>query len=267
MSLITTCPAFSVDVITFCYSLLLFRGRTVICAYSIEDIDQAFSTSKLKGYSSPFIGSRPGMVRKTNKIFWSFSFFCHTNLEKQHWEKRRAVSQPLFRRWKDWSAIFETHELIKEKQFWTLCPRAFCLFKSPAWSESITSLLLSVCPQKLDSRRSQWHQEPRGDQIPPRNWGCDPACWCGSTRPAHRWPNHTHCGGHCPRGQRWALQRPVPRNRCVCMYMCVYYGFSCLLWSNSALFPFCALMQLHCYIEKFFAMALSLGEWKIWRAE
>ncbi|XP_034030272.1 semaphorin-7A [Thalassophryne amazonica] len=36
-------------------------GRTVICAYSIEDIDQAFSTSKLKGYSSPFIGSRPGM--------------------------------------------------------------------------------------------------------------------------------------------------------------------------------------------------------------
>lgn len=39
------------------------RGRKVICAYSIEDIDQAFSTSKLKGYSSPFIGSRPGTVR------------------------------------------------------------------------------------------------------------------------------------------------------------------------------------------------------------
>ncbi|XP_028327630.1 semaphorin-7A [Gouania willdenowi] len=36
-------------------------GKTVICAYSIEDIDQAFSTSKLKGYSNPFIGSRPGM--------------------------------------------------------------------------------------------------------------------------------------------------------------------------------------------------------------
>ncbi|XP_046887677.1 semaphorin-7A [Hypomesus transpacificus] len=33
---------------------------TVICAYSIEVIDQAFSTSKLKGYSSPLIGHRPG---------------------------------------------------------------------------------------------------------------------------------------------------------------------------------------------------------------
>ncbi|XP_035601875.1 semaphorin-7A-like [Oncorhynchus keta] len=33
---------------------------TVICAYSIEDIDQAFATSKLKGYSSPLIGHRPG---------------------------------------------------------------------------------------------------------------------------------------------------------------------------------------------------------------
>lgn len=43
----------------------------MICAYSIEDIDQAFSTSKLRGYSSPFIGSRPGMVRKR----LSFSFY------------------------------------------------------------------------------------------------------------------------------------------------------------------------------------------------
>ncbi|XP_048117666.1 semaphorin-7A [Alosa alosa] len=33
---------------------------TVVCAYSIEDIDQAFSTSKLKGYNSPLIGQRPG---------------------------------------------------------------------------------------------------------------------------------------------------------------------------------------------------------------
>uniref|UniRef100_A0A3P8ZWQ5 Sema domain-containing protein n=1 Tax=Esox lucius TaxID=8010 RepID=A0A3P8ZWQ5_ESOLU len=33
---------------------------TVICAYSVEDIDQAFATSKLKGYSSPLIGHRPG---------------------------------------------------------------------------------------------------------------------------------------------------------------------------------------------------------------
>uniref|UniRef100_A0A3B3ZKV3 Sema domain-containing protein n=1 Tax=Periophthalmus magnuspinnatus TaxID=409849 RepID=A0A3B3ZKV3_9GOBI len=40
-------------------------GKTVICAYSIEDIDRAFSTSKLKGYSSPLTGMRPGMcVRK-----------------------------------------------------------------------------------------------------------------------------------------------------------------------------------------------------------
>ncbi|XP_034553421.1 semaphorin-7A [Notolabrus celidotus] len=42
------------------------RGKTVICAYSIEDIDQAFSTSKLKGYSSPFIGTRPGMCVPKN---------------------------------------------------------------------------------------------------------------------------------------------------------------------------------------------------------
>uniref|UniRef100_A0A672GRH0 Si:ch211-113g11.6 n=1 Tax=Salarias fasciatus TaxID=181472 RepID=A0A672GRH0_SALFA len=41
-------------------------GKTVICAYSIEDIDRAFSTSKLKGYSSPFIGSRPGMCARKN---------------------------------------------------------------------------------------------------------------------------------------------------------------------------------------------------------
>ncbi|XP_041649065.1 semaphorin-7A [Cheilinus undulatus] len=41
-------------------------GRNVICAYSIEDIDQAFSTSKLKGYSSPFIGTRPGMCVSKN---------------------------------------------------------------------------------------------------------------------------------------------------------------------------------------------------------
>ncbi|KAJ7985557.1 hypothetical protein DPEC_G00353320 [Dallia pectoralis] len=33
---------------------------TVICAYSIEDIDHAFRTSKLKGYNSPLTGHRPG---------------------------------------------------------------------------------------------------------------------------------------------------------------------------------------------------------------
>ncbi|XP_035991288.1 semaphorin-7A [Fundulus heteroclitus] len=42
-------------------------GRTVICAYSIEDIDRAFSTSKLKGYSSSFGSNRPGMcARRSN---------------------------------------------------------------------------------------------------------------------------------------------------------------------------------------------------------
>uniref|UniRef100_A0A673AA89 Si:ch211-113g11.6 n=1 Tax=Sphaeramia orbicularis TaxID=375764 RepID=A0A673AA89_9TELE len=41
-------------------------GKTVICAYSIEDIDQAFSTSKLRGYSSPFIGMRPGTCVRKN---------------------------------------------------------------------------------------------------------------------------------------------------------------------------------------------------------
>lgn len=41
----------------------------MICAYSIEDIDQAFSTSKLRGYSSPFIGSRPGMVSRDRSYF------------------------------------------------------------------------------------------------------------------------------------------------------------------------------------------------------
>ncbi|KAK0144870.1 Semaphorin-7A [Merluccius polli] len=41
-------------------------GRTVICAYSIEDIDQAFATSKLRGYSSAFIGSRPGTCVRRN---------------------------------------------------------------------------------------------------------------------------------------------------------------------------------------------------------
>lgn len=33
---------------------------TVVCAYSIEDIDSAFSTSKLKGYNSPITGHHPG---------------------------------------------------------------------------------------------------------------------------------------------------------------------------------------------------------------
>ncbi|XP_062256244.1 semaphorin-7A [Platichthys flesus] len=41
-------------------------GRTVICAYSIEDIDQAFTNSKLKGYSSSFGSNRPGMCVRKN---------------------------------------------------------------------------------------------------------------------------------------------------------------------------------------------------------
>ncbi|XP_016343512.1 semaphorin-7A-like [Sinocyclocheilus anshuiensis] len=35
-------------------------NTTVVCAYSIEDTDQAFSTSKLKGYNSPLSTPRPG---------------------------------------------------------------------------------------------------------------------------------------------------------------------------------------------------------------
>lgn len=204
------------------FPLPLFRGRTVICAYSIEDIDQAFSTSKLKGYSSPFIGSRPGMVRK-NKVFLSFLItpIRNTALRKENVLLHESCFVSVVKKTTQIGAIFKSHKLIKEKQYWALCLRALYLFKSPAKSESITSLLPSVCPQKLDCRRSQRHQEPRGDQIPPRNRGCDPTCRCGSSRPAHRWPNHTHRGGHCAGGQRWALQCSVPRNRCVCMYVCV----------------------------------------------
>lgn len=72
---------------------------------------------------------------------------------------------------------------------------------------------LSVRPQKLNYRRSQRHQKPGGDPIPPRNWGCDPACRCRASRSPHRWPNHTHCGRHRPCGQRWALHCPLPGNR------------------------------------------------------
>ncbi|XP_005158115.1 uncharacterized protein isoform X1 [Danio rerio] len=35
-------------------------NTTVVCAYSIEDIDKAFSSSKLKGYNSPLANPRPG---------------------------------------------------------------------------------------------------------------------------------------------------------------------------------------------------------------
>uniref|UniRef100_A0A673N401 Semaphorin-7A-like n=1 Tax=Sinocyclocheilus rhinocerous TaxID=307959 RepID=A0A673N401_9TELE len=38
-------------------------NTTVVCAYSIEDIDQAFSTSKLKGYNSPLSIPRPGTAK------------------------------------------------------------------------------------------------------------------------------------------------------------------------------------------------------------
>lgn len=35
-------------------------NTTVVCAYSIEEIDKAFSTSKLKGYNTPLPSPRPG---------------------------------------------------------------------------------------------------------------------------------------------------------------------------------------------------------------
>lgn len=34
----------------------------MVCAYSIEDINLAFTTSKLKGYSLSLAGQRPGTV-------------------------------------------------------------------------------------------------------------------------------------------------------------------------------------------------------------
>uniref|UniRef100_A0A8C8DHK3 Si:ch211-113g11.6 n=1 Tax=Oryzias sinensis TaxID=183150 RepID=A0A8C8DHK3_9TELE len=43
-------------------------GKKVICAYSIEDINKAFSTSRLKGYSSPLSGNRPGMCARKGSI-------------------------------------------------------------------------------------------------------------------------------------------------------------------------------------------------------
>ncbi|XP_073703423.1 semaphorin-7A [Garra rufa] len=41
-------------------------NTTVVCAYSIEDIDQAFATSKLKGYNTPLSTPRPGMCAFKN---------------------------------------------------------------------------------------------------------------------------------------------------------------------------------------------------------
>lgn len=80
----------------------------MICAYSIEDIDQAFTTSKLKGYSSPFIGSRPGMVRK-NKVFLSFLItpIRNTALRKEN----VLLHESCF------ISIFKSHKLIEEKQY------------------------------------------------------------------------------------------------------------------------------------------------------
>uniref|UniRef100_A0A3B4C386 Sema domain-containing protein n=1 Tax=Pygocentrus nattereri TaxID=42514 RepID=A0A3B4C386_PYGNA len=39
---------------------------TVVCAYSIEEIDQAFAKSRLKGHTSPLTGHRPGMCASKN---------------------------------------------------------------------------------------------------------------------------------------------------------------------------------------------------------
>ncbi|XP_051999994.1 semaphorin-7A-like [Xyrauchen texanus] len=41
-------------------------NTTVVCAYSIEDIDNSFSTSKLRGYNSPLASPRPGMCAFKN---------------------------------------------------------------------------------------------------------------------------------------------------------------------------------------------------------
>lgn len=55
--------------------LLLFcnRDTTVVCAYSIEDIDQVFARSKLKGYNSPLTGTRHGMVHNVHFHIIKFS--------------------------------------------------------------------------------------------------------------------------------------------------------------------------------------------------
>jgi len=54
-----------------------YRNTTVVCAYSIEDIDSAFSTSKLKGYNSPLAAPRPGTVHQPNAELCADSF-CNT---------------------------------------------------------------------------------------------------------------------------------------------------------------------------------------------
>ncbi|XP_061676253.1 semaphorin-7A [Syngnathoides biaculeatus] len=59
-------------------------GRTVICAYSIEDINQAFSTSKLKGYSSSFIGNRPGMCGRKNSSVESHTYMKNLGIIRYH---------------------------------------------------------------------------------------------------------------------------------------------------------------------------------------
>lgn len=196
----------------------LFRGKTVICAYSIEDIDHAFSTSKLKGYSSPLTGNRPGMVRKTKFVLL---------LSPRHWKIKKSSKK------EKWVAVWVISVVRKKNGDDIWKPRvnkreailkslsgAHCLFKS-AEEPEFSSLLPTVCPQKLDYRRSERHQEPRRDQIPPRDRGRDPTGRRGPARPAHRRPNHTHRGGHRAGGQRRALQRSVPRNRCVRMLFCL----------------------------------------------
>lgn len=89
--------------------------------------------------------------------------------------------------------------------------QGLCLFPS-LWSDGFS---LSVCAQKLKCWRSQWHQKPGGDQIPPRNRGRHPSCRYRSPRSAHRWPDYSHCCWHRPGRQRRALQCLIPRNRCV----------------------------------------------------
>ncbi|KAJ4948653.1 hypothetical protein JOQ06_020183 [Pogonophryne albipinna] len=75
-------------------AFLLSLGRTVICAYSIEDIDVAFSTSKLKGYSSAFIGSRPGMCVRKNSTTGGHNDIKNLGVIRYHPEIENVI-QPV----------------------------------------------------------------------------------------------------------------------------------------------------------------------------
>lgn len=217
----------------------LFRGRTVICAYSIEDIDQAFSTSKLKGYSSPFIGSRPGMVRKPNEFF--LFFLLKPSEEKQHCESLFSIYEPLFQRWKDWG-FWKAWDNKREAIFEFLCPRVFYLFKCPAWSESVSPHSVSVKTRRqevtMTSKTLGWSDTTQKLRM----WS-DPSAWLRSTSPqttkshtlwqTSSWPSTTSTTASCTSEQ-------------VCVCLCM---LKLQLSINETHFS---------HIEKFFTLAISL---------